>query len=73
MLEDCDDYPPKELVLKFVLECLEDDDTPVGEEMAYYDTKEYKLTAILKRLSEDEYEIEEYYRCDAVIDKREFE
>lgn len=32
--------------------------------MAYYDTKEYKLTAILKRLSEDEYEIEEYYRCD---------
>lgn len=67
------EYPDRDLVLKFVLECLEHDTTPVGEEAAYYDTKEYKLTAIFKRLSEDEYEIEEYYCCDAVIDKRDFE
>ncbi|WPX08203.1 hypothetical protein [Anaerocellum danielii] len=71
--EDKDEYPDKDLVLKFVLECLENDDTPVGEEAAYYDIEKYKITVIFKRLSEDEYEIEEYYRCHAVIDKRNFE
>ncbi|WAM36558.1 hypothetical protein OTK01_000332 [Caldicellulosiruptor acetigenus] len=75
LLEDAeeDEYPPKDKVLKFVLECLVNDDTPIGEEAAYYDVEKDKITAIFKRLSKDEYEIEEYYRCNAVIDKREFE
>lgn len=71
--ENKDEYPPKEKVLKFVLECLENNNTPVGEEAAYYDVEKDKIVAIIRRLSEDEYEIEEYFRCDAVIDKRESE
>lgn len=67
------EMPPKKLVYEFVLECIleSEEEIPMNESVAYFDATDKKVTAIFRRVAQNEYIIEEYFPCDAVIDVKE--
>lgn len=67
------EMPSKKLVYEFVLECIEKnkDKIPMNKSVAYFDATDRKVTAIFKRVAQNEYVIEEYFPCNAVLDVKE--
>jgi len=63
--KDIEDMPTQEEIRKFVLECLKKSKIAINDRKGFVGDGK---TAIVKRISEDEYIVTFYFPCDVVID-----
>ncbi|WPX08176.1 hypothetical protein [Anaerocellum danielii] len=63
--EDIEDMPTQEEIRQFVLKCLQKDEIEINDRKGFVGEEK---TAIVKRISEDEYVVTFYFPCDTVVD-----
>lgn len=63
--KDIEDMPTQEEIRQFVLECLKKSEIAINDRKGFVGEGK---TAIVERVSEDEYVVTFYFPCDAVID-----
>ena len=63
--KDIEDMPTQEEIRQFVLECLKECEIAINDHEGFVGDGK---TAIVKRISEDEFIVTFYFPCDAVID-----
>jgi len=63
--KDIEDMPTQEEIRQFVLECLKECEIAINDHEGFVGDGK---TAIVKRISENEYVVTFYFPCDAVID-----
>jgi len=66
--EDIEDMPTQEEIRQFVLECLKETEIAINDYEGFVGDGK---TAIVERISEDEYVVTFYFPCDAVIEVHE--
>lgn len=63
--KDIEDMPTQEEIRQFVLECLQKSEIAINDRKGFVGNGK---TAIVERVSEDEYVVTFYFPCDTVID-----